>query len=336
MIDPARFGLLCPGCGAPLRLETAAGEQRCSACDRSAGPVGDVLDLVSAGSSAAEQAYYEDWYSREGEGGTLRDVRSLAPHWRSLYYPANRIVWDRLGSVAGKRVLLVGNGDSEKELYCLTMSPETLVFSDLSPAAVRSVRGRFALAPYAERICFAALDAQKLPFADESLDIVYGYAAVHHFPDVQGFLDEAFRVLRPGGRAIFADNAYSPLWQSAKRTALRPLMRYFHGLEPPSPEDLRFTLEGGFREEELGRSIRELGGEPWFERLGFTHYLVTRASERLPPRRLFRTLGGSEPVLRTLIRFDDFLGQAAFMRRNFIRLVWGFAKPKRQPGERGS
>jgi ubiquinone/menaquinone biosynthesis C-methylase UbiE len=330
MVDLARFGLRCPGCGAPLGLETADGEQRCSACGRSAGRAGDVLDLVSDQSSAAERAYYEEQYTgREATAGPM-SLDSLEPHWRSLYYPENAIVRERLGELEGKRILLVGNGDSEKELYFLTFEPESLVVSDLSPAAVRRLRDRFELGKLSERACFAAVDAHDLPLLDESMDIVYAYASVHHVRDVPGFLAETERVLRPGGRAVFADSGYSPAWQLAKRTALRPLMRYFHRLEPPSPEDLRYTLHGGFREEELAGWISRLGAEPWFERLGFTHYLVTRASERLPPQRLLRRLGGSEPVLRTLIRLDDFLGRAAFMRRSFIRLVWGFTKPAEQ------
>lgn len=327
MVDPARFGLRCPGCRAPLGLETADGEQRCSACGRSAGRAGDVLDLVSDEAPAAEQAYYEDQYTgREATAGPL-SLESLETHWHSLYYPENAIVRERLGKLEGKRILLIGNGDSEKELHFLTFEPESLVVSDLSPAAVRRLRDRFELGKLFDRACFAAVDAHDLPLLDESVDIVYAYAAVHHVRDVPGFLAEAERVLRPGGRAVFADSGYSPAWQAAKTTVLRPLMHYFHRLEPPSPEDLRYTLHGGFREEELAGWIRKLGAEPWFERLGLLHYLVTRASERLPPRRLFRSVGGSKAVLRTLLDVDEFLGRAGFVRRNFIRLVWGFTKP---------
>jgi SAM-dependent methyltransferase len=172
------------------------------------------------------------------------------------------------------------------------------------------------------------MDAEELPLADESVDLLYGYAFVHHLPDVDAFLGEAARVLRAGGRATFVDHAYSPLWQGAKRTVLRPLMRYFHRLQEPSPEDLRFTLAGAFREERLARRIRELGCDPWFERSGFVHYLVTRASERLPPQRAWRALVRSETTLRALIRLDEFLARVPGMYGNLIRLVWGFDKPK--------
>jgi ubiquinone/menaquinone biosynthesis C-methylase UbiE len=50
-------------------------------------------------------------------------------------------------------------------------------------------------------------DAAHLPFADETFDLYTVRAAPHHFPDVDAFLHEAHRVLRPGRHAIFIDCA---------------------------------------------------------------------------------------------------------------------------------
>ncbi|CAN5275443.1 class I SAM-dependent methyltransferase [soil metagenome] len=47
-------------------------------------------------------------------------------------------------------------------------------------------------------------DAESLPYADESMDLVVGHAVLHHIPDVEGALREVLRVLRPGGRFVFA------------------------------------------------------------------------------------------------------------------------------------
>lgn len=50
-------------------------------------------------------------------------------------------------------------------------------------------------------------DAQRLPFMDETFDVYVVRAAPHHFPDVDGFLAEAFRVLKPGRDAGLIDCA---------------------------------------------------------------------------------------------------------------------------------
>jgi ubiquinone/menaquinone biosynthesis C-methylase UbiE len=47
-------------------------------------------------------------------------------------------------------------------------------------------------------------DAEALPFADESFDLVFGHAVLHHLPDLDRAFAEFQRVLRPGGRILFA------------------------------------------------------------------------------------------------------------------------------------
>jgi ubiquinone/menaquinone biosynthesis C-methylase UbiE len=47
-------------------------------------------------------------------------------------------------------------------------------------------------------------DAESLPYPDDSFDLVVGHAVLHHIPDVELALREVVRVLRPGGRFVFA------------------------------------------------------------------------------------------------------------------------------------
>lgn len=47
-------------------------------------------------------------------------------------------------------------------------------------------------------------DAEKLPYADDSFDLVIGHAVLHHIPDLDTSLREVLRVLKPGGRFVFA------------------------------------------------------------------------------------------------------------------------------------
>ena len=46
-------------------------------------------------------------------------------------------------------------------------------------------------------------EAEELPFADESFDLVLGHAVLHHIPDLDRAFDEFHRVLKPGGRIVF-------------------------------------------------------------------------------------------------------------------------------------
>ena len=47
-------------------------------------------------------------------------------------------------------------------------------------------------------------EAEALPFDDESFDLVFGHAVLHHIPDLERAFGEFHRVLRPGGRSSSA------------------------------------------------------------------------------------------------------------------------------------
>ena len=47
-------------------------------------------------------------------------------------------------------------------------------------------------------------DAEGIPYGDDTFDLVVGHAVLHHIPDVEKSLREVVRVLKPGGRFVFA------------------------------------------------------------------------------------------------------------------------------------
>jgi ubiquinone/menaquinone biosynthesis C-methylase UbiE len=71
---------------------------------------------------------------------------------------------------------------------------------DLTEASIALVEKRFALEGLSARLRVA--DAEALPFADESFDLFYSHGVLHHTPDTPRAIDEARRVLRPGGTAM--------------------------------------------------------------------------------------------------------------------------------------
>ncbi len=70
---------------------------------------------------------------------------------------------------------------------------------DLTPRSIAITRHRFAL--YGERADLLLGDGERLPFANESLDVVYSNGVLHHTPDTSGAIREIHRVLKPGGIA---------------------------------------------------------------------------------------------------------------------------------------
>jgi SAM-dependent methyltransferase len=74
--------------------------------------------------------------------------------------------------------------------------------TDISPGMVNT------LSRNAERLGLtvraARADAESLPFRDGSFDLVLGHAVLHHLPNLRRAFAEFHRVLRPGGRIVFA------------------------------------------------------------------------------------------------------------------------------------
>ncbi len=61
-----------------------------------------------------------------------------------------------------------------------------------------------ALNHYGTRIEFKQFDAQEMPFADSSLDVVLLFEALYYIPSADRFVQECKRVLRPGGKILIS------------------------------------------------------------------------------------------------------------------------------------
>jgi SAM-dependent methyltransferase len=124
--------------------------------------------------------------------------------------------------------------------------------SDISPGMLSTLEAN------AERLGLDVqtepADAEELPFADGSFDLVFGHAVLHHIPDLERAFGEFARVLAPGGTVVFAGepSRYGDRLASVpKRTAgaLAPMWRRAIGARPAPP------AEGGAPEAALEGSV---------------------------------------------------------------------------------
>ena len=145
------------------------------------------------------QVLYHDW-----EAETYDEKWSISYDERCIDYARGRF-----DAVAGdqplpyERALELGCGTG---FFLLNLMQggvaKTGSVTDLSPGMVKvalrnaeglglSVDGRVA-------------DAETIPYEDGTFDLVVGHAVLHHIPDVEQSLREVLRVLKPGGRFVFA------------------------------------------------------------------------------------------------------------------------------------
>ncbi|WP_407343522.1 class I SAM-dependent methyltransferase [Pengzhenrongella phosphoraccumulans] len=107
-----------------------------------------------------------------------------------------------LGDVAGRDVLEVGSGAAQCSRWLRTQGARA-VATDVSHGMLAAGRGLDAAAGVATPALQA--DARALPFADGSFDCVFtAFGALPFVPDADRVHAEVARVLRPGGRWVFA------------------------------------------------------------------------------------------------------------------------------------
>jgi ubiquinone/menaquinone biosynthesis C-methylase UbiE len=106
------------------------------------------------------------------------------------------------GPVAGNDVLEVGSGRGGGSRYIAQyLHPKSMTGMDLAQNAV-DLCNKIHLAP---NLKYVQGNAEKLPFADESFDMVINVESCHAYGSVTNFLAEVKRVLRPGGFLCITD-----------------------------------------------------------------------------------------------------------------------------------
>jgi len=114
--------------------------------------------------------------------------------------------WQLGRLAAGERVLDLGSGAGTDSLVAAQMVGEggSVTGIDMTPEMLAKARGAAGAMGLAN-VEFLQGEAEQLPFADESFDVVISNGVIDLIPDKDAVFGELFRVLVPGGRLQIAD-----------------------------------------------------------------------------------------------------------------------------------
>jgi SAM-dependent methyltransferase len=131
----------------------------------------------------------------------------------------SRYIW--AGQFVGDRTVLdVGCGSGYGTNYFKSRGARSVIGGDMSPEAV-TYAGKHYQDP---DLRFLVLDAERLPFPDNSFDIVTSFEVIEHVERYQEYAAECCRVLRDDGIFICS----TPNAQAAGANGDKPLARYHH------------------------------------------------------------------------------------------------------------
>jgi len=142
---------------------------------------------------------YDAWHQR---------LYDAAPDHDDASSPWYHLVGEYLGEVAGLRILEVacGRGGFVRQL---ARAGARVTGCDFSSAALRAAATKVLTSngqpPLASLV---QGDAQNLPFAGNSFDVVVSCETIEHLPRVLAALREIHRVTRPGGRLFLTTPNY--------------------------------------------------------------------------------------------------------------------------------
>ncbi len=125
-------------------------------------------------------------------------------HSASLFN-ANKALADAIALIPGERVLDAGCGLGGSSFWLAERRGAVTTGIALGIDQVFSAKREAKRRGLSKLTSFAVADFQHLPFANAAFDVVWTQESLCHAPDKAAFFEEAYRVLRRGGRIVIAD-----------------------------------------------------------------------------------------------------------------------------------
>ena len=147
---------------------------------------------------------------------------------------AKRQLMDLVGGVRGRVVVDVGSGfGMVSNLLAAWGAERVWALEVYPPMALAHARVNAAyFSELSRRVLQVHADAARMPLRSESADVVLSIEAISHYHDVDAFLDECARVLKPGGHVVVSDGNNGANPRIRERT-----VEFWERLEsgPPGP-----------------------------------------------------------------------------------------------------
>ncbi len=191
---------------------------------------------MSAPDPAKIQKFREDLHLEWTGAKTVAAWRKWHAHIAAFSRGATEAILEVAQLRPGLRVLDLasGVGDPALSIAAEVAPAGRVTATDLGPGMM-SLAEELARKKGITNIEFREANAESLPFADESYDVLTCRFGIMFFPDLRKALRECFRVLKPGGRAAFV--AWGKKEQPFFATTAGVLLKHVPVPTPPPDPD---------------------------------------------------------------------------------------------------
>jgi tocopherol O-methyltransferase len=169
---------------------------------------------------------------------------------RDALVKENEILADHIKITSSDKVLDAGCGYGGSSLYLsekrhCDVTGITLCQKQVDTATREAVKRKLSSPPK-----FLVMDYTKTNFSDNTFDVVWAIESVCHAKDKKDFIQEAMRILKPGGRLVVTDgflarNSYTP---QEKKLLGKAVNGWAVETMESIPNFERFLHESGFKE----------------------------------------------------------------------------------------
>lgn len=162
----------------------------------------DIIEYYNKSRNAYKDAWGLEKNMQLNLGFWYQDTKSLRQALENL----NADVAVRSNAMEGDIILDAGCGVGGTSIYLASNHGCQTHGITLVPRQVDDARKNASKANVSHLTDFQVMDYCDTTFPDEQFDIILGIESICHAPSKRKFLAEAYRLLKPGGRLVLAEN----------------------------------------------------------------------------------------------------------------------------------